>query len=463
VKTFTRDQMFEAMNGYEDSDFYAVLDIPKSGCVDRDDENKQRTLGTKGGAECVNGRNNQEEVSDTDEEERVVPSVDQKLLRGKVLHNLREMLRVAKLQGFDHIVRWLPNGKAFKVYNRVAFQKHIMKEYFQTTRLTHLSDLLRTYGFIRLTSVDDDERNAYYHRFFQRDRPELCRKLTKQQMFDSMKEFREEQKRLKETSWSLLAADVEIDVDVDDGGDKKMPSRGPKINPIVVAAAEGVSEGPRESELLQQNSDPPGVDTNPTDHGASRAEPSMDESLADSNRPFPKDAANDTANSFFSQMQDDAINYLDSSTRHDDSNQYYFDAPYQMGPKEGVVAQPQNTTDTITDPNSIDCPTNAKPTQAQATPKKRTQVTNTEIANNALTQEDNQAIRDNKSTPYLQRIIQMLEESEHEGGSSIVSWVTHGRAFRIHDEKLFETKIRMFNEIFFHWWNTWSLFRCFLN
>ena len=42
------------------------------------------------------------------------------------------------------------------------------------------------------------------------------------------------------------------------------------------------------------------------------------------------------------------------------------------------------------------------------------------------------------SIPFPQLLFKMLEQASSEGFDTIVSWATHGRAFRIHDEEKFE-------------------------
>ena len=125
-------------------------------------------------------------------------------MRGTLLENLRQMLDDAETKGFQSVVSWLPGGRAFKVHSTQEFQSTICANYFQTSLLRSFSDSLRTWGFCRLWEANGTEKNAYYHRLFQNKKPHLCRHYSRAQMLDAMKDFREEQKRQKEISWSLF-------------------------------------------------------------------------------------------------------------------------------------------------------------------------------------------------------------------------------------------------------------------
>ncbi|KAL3923987.1 MAG: hypothetical protein SGILL_001325 [Bacillariaceae sp.] len=138
------------------------------------------------------------------------PKKEDRVLRGKILHEVREMLRMSEVANFTDIVSWSKNGKTFRIHKRKLFQEQIMKKYLSCSKLAYLSDCLRSWGFCRLKQAKGEERNAYFHRLYHKDRPELCRNLTKDQMWESMKDFRGEQKLLEETDWSLLVPGAEI-------------------------------------------------------------------------------------------------------------------------------------------------------------------------------------------------------------------------------------------------------------
>jgi len=146
----------------------------------------------------------EEDTNDDDDHKNGNAIKNPKRLRGTLLENLRQMLDDAETKGFQNVVSWLPGGRAFKVHNTQEFQSTICANYFQTNLLRSFSDSLRTWGFCRLWEANGTEKNAYYHRLFQNKKPHLCRHYSRAQMLDAMKDFREEQKRQKEISWSLF-------------------------------------------------------------------------------------------------------------------------------------------------------------------------------------------------------------------------------------------------------------------
>jgi hypothetical protein len=107
-----------------------------------------------------------------------------KRLRGTILEDLRQMLQDAETEGHTHIVGWMPHGRAFKIHSKELFQG-LMPRYFKTSKVTHLSDTLRIWGFRRLKKNGPD-KGAYYHRSFVKDDPSLSRHQTRIQMKDSM-------------------------------------------------------------------------------------------------------------------------------------------------------------------------------------------------------------------------------------------------------------------------------------
>ena len=87
-----------------------------------------------------------------------VAVVDDKVLRGKVLHEVREILRMAHVDNFTDIVSWSKSGTSFKIHDRDRFKEHIMKKYLTCAKLTYLSDTLRSWGFCRLKQGKGEER-----------------------------------------------------------------------------------------------------------------------------------------------------------------------------------------------------------------------------------------------------------------------------------------------------------------
>jgi hypothetical protein len=72
------------------------------------------------------------------------------------------------------IIRFLPHGRAFKIYDREKFRDKVLRNYFQfQTEFTSFRRQLNIYGFRRLKGKGTDQ-HAYYHCNFLRGRPDLC-------------------------------------------------------------------------------------------------------------------------------------------------------------------------------------------------------------------------------------------------------------------------------------------------
>ncbi|KAL3899716.1 MAG: hypothetical protein SGARI_006400 [Bacillariaceae sp.] len=80
---------------------------------------------------------------------------------------LRTVLEDAANEGNDHIISWLPDGKAFKVHQPEMFSKVLMKRYFRQSHFRSFTRQLYHYGFERC------EAGAFHHPLFQRDDEQL--------------------------------------------------------------------------------------------------------------------------------------------------------------------------------------------------------------------------------------------------------------------------------------------------
>ncbi|KAL3911182.1 MAG: hypothetical protein SGILL_007382, partial [Bacillariaceae sp.] len=315
-----------------------------------------------------------------------VTKKEDKVLRGKILHEVREMLRMAEVDSFTDIVCWCKSGSSFKIHDRELFKEDIMKKYVSCSKLTYFSDTLRSWGFCRLKQGKGDEHNSYYHRLFRRDRPELCRGLTKDQMFASMKEFREEQKRIN-GSLPLLDNDVEKGNDDEEEGTSGLPD----VNGAGLALLN--DESPTDGSISNSH----GFQGN----SASLSLPSNAEPAVEKNSP---EAEGDSEPLFLLQGQNsiDPINCLGNYPAGN-----FFDSAFQAS-------------DQIDEAISVSIERKERATTANVEgilPEKR------------------------KIKSYLCSIQSMLDDAEPKGWASTVSWMPHGRAFKIHDSKRFEKVI----------------------
>jgi len=83
---------------------------------------------------------------------------------------IHEMLRRPE---FNHIISWLPHGRAWKVHKPKAFEDEVIPKFFVSCKYTSFVRQANGWGFRRILKGQD--RNAYYHRYFLRGRSDLCR------------------------------------------------------------------------------------------------------------------------------------------------------------------------------------------------------------------------------------------------------------------------------------------------
>lgn len=72
----------------------------------------------------------------------------------------------------ESIVSWLPNGRAFKIHDRINFVAKVMPIYFKTANYKSFHRSLNLWGFETVRQGVD--RGAIYHPYFVRDDPNQC-------------------------------------------------------------------------------------------------------------------------------------------------------------------------------------------------------------------------------------------------------------------------------------------------
>jgi HSF-type DNA-binding len=93
---------------------------------------------------------------------------------------LSRMLEGVRESGHSSIVRWLPHGRAFKIYNKMSFVEHVLPVYFPAqTEYASFQRQLKIYGFVRLYCKGPD-KHGYYHEFLLRSRPRLATLIPRQ-------------------------------------------------------------------------------------------------------------------------------------------------------------------------------------------------------------------------------------------------------------------------------------------
>ena len=84
---------------------------------------------------------------------------------------LHHVLAVAEANGQEAIISWLPSGCAFRVHDREAFVRGLMKSHFNQNTFKSFQRQLNLWGFQRIKNG----RGAYHHPFFVKGFPEMCR------------------------------------------------------------------------------------------------------------------------------------------------------------------------------------------------------------------------------------------------------------------------------------------------
>lgn len=100
-------------------------------------------------------------------------------MRGGVIEpfpeKLHRLLREVELTGRTDIISWLGEGRCFAIHKSEVFFRDIVPLYFKQSRLSSFKRQLNLYGFELINS--GPSRGAYYHELFQREKPELCRRM----------------------------------------------------------------------------------------------------------------------------------------------------------------------------------------------------------------------------------------------------------------------------------------------
>lgn len=93
---------------------------------------------------------------------------------------LQTVLKVVEQLGMQHIISWLPHGRAFMVHRPREFEEEIMGRFFKQTKLSSFKRQLNLYDFQRVTHGTD--AGSYYHENFLRGKPLLATKMLRRKI-----------------------------------------------------------------------------------------------------------------------------------------------------------------------------------------------------------------------------------------------------------------------------------------
>ena len=121
------------------------------------------------------------------QEEQEDPSIPKICSKGGVKApfpvKLMDLLNIVDDHPFDYdntslrsIISWQPDGKCFRVHDKVLFERHVQQRYFEQTNYTSFRRQLNLWGFKRIAGPKTGPNfGAYYHPQFTRDDKYSCR------------------------------------------------------------------------------------------------------------------------------------------------------------------------------------------------------------------------------------------------------------------------------------------------
>ncbi|KAL7532986.1 hypothetical protein ACHAWF_004307 [Thalassiosira exigua] len=80
--------------------------------------------------------------------------------------------RILSTPDYDHIIGWMPHGRAWKIHNKELLIREVVPKYFVQSKYESFTRQLNGWGFKRLHQAGNDF-NAYYHEAFLRGLPRL--------------------------------------------------------------------------------------------------------------------------------------------------------------------------------------------------------------------------------------------------------------------------------------------------
>ena len=339
-----------------------------------------------------------------------------KKLRGTVLEDLRAMLQDAEDEGQQSIVSWMTHGRAFKIHNKSEFATNILTRYFKASSLTHFSDTLRCWGFVRLKRGRD--KGCYCHRYFVRGDASLSRHQSRQQMKQAM------------VDWPPAGGEPNFYDDSD------LPSPGNAVHThdhdgeaaLVVTATDPASAtvGQEQAAAVDVSSSVYDQESTITNHVETARQVQSQAHLE------PHSHLNERAGDGLPRTAQGHLypsSAFDPNTVHIHHSQQYSDRSGY-----GEILTSTLPSQIYYEPNYLPHPgPGMGPPDVTGTSGPAAAVYGSSTETDAMIAERSKG----SDGTYVLRIHEMLEDAEKEGHTHIVSWQPHGRAFRIHKETEF--------------------------
>ena len=110
-------------------------------------------------------------------DEVVLKQYDEDRIGGPFPLKLHIILKILEKEGKDHIISWLPHGRAFGIHKPGRFEEEVVKRFFKQSQISSFRRQLNLYGFLRLSNGRDS--GSYYHELFLRGKPLLAMKMVR--------------------------------------------------------------------------------------------------------------------------------------------------------------------------------------------------------------------------------------------------------------------------------------------
>ena len=127
-------------------------------------------------------------------------------------NKLYDMLEKAELEGFDHVICWERNGKAFFIKDPIILENEVLPRFFNQTKYRSFLRQLQLYDFFR--TFRGPKRGLCHHRFFQRGATDQLHKIKRTKRDSS--ETLQDKSLLSSSSRSSSSIDLEK-VEMKDG------------------------------------------------------------------------------------------------------------------------------------------------------------------------------------------------------------------------------------------------------
>jgi len=124
-------------------------------------------------------RANEEDGHLSKKDKMILKKYDEDRIGGPFPLKLHIILKILEKEGKDHIMSWLPHGRAFGIHKPGRFEEEVVKRFFNQSQSSSFRRQLNLYGFLRLSKGPGLSNGSYYHELFLRGKPLLAMKMVR--------------------------------------------------------------------------------------------------------------------------------------------------------------------------------------------------------------------------------------------------------------------------------------------